>query len=195
LNFGRSVNVKIIGGGSDQVTFNSLQTDDLEIGSGARIQGSIVAPRAKVRLREASDFEGSIAAKTIYVYENASFRYHFWVSLLSKLLLTNEIISDYNKREILLPDKFELEQNYPNPFNPVTNIRFALPEAVYVSLKIYNSRGHLVRTMISDFMDAGYHNIQWDGLNQSGMRVSTGMYFYRFKAGNFIQIRKMTLMK
>ncbi len=94
-----------------------------------------------------------------------------------------------------LPEEFVLEQNYPNPFNPSTTIRFALPEASQVSLKIYNARGQLVRTLISGNYESGVHEIRWDARNDLGETVSSGFYFYRMQAGNFVENRKMVLLR
>ncbi|MCB0304982.1 MAG: T9SS type A sorting domain-containing protein [Calditrichaeota bacterium] len=94
-----------------------------------------------------------------------------------------------------LPETFALDQNYPNPFNPTTQIRFALPQAENVSLRIYDVAGQLIKTLISGNMDAGYYNIQWDGSNQYGSKVASGIYLYRITAGSFVQTKKMILMK
>ena len=97
--------------------------------------------------------------------------------------------------ELTMPDEFSLAQNYPNPFNPTTQIRFALPQAENVSLRIYDVAGQLIKTLISGNMDAGYYNIQWDGSNQYGSKVASGIYLYRITAGSFVQTKKMILMK
>ncbi len=95
-----------------------------------------------------------------------------------------------------IPREFALSQNYPNPFNPTTTINFSLPEAVRVDLRIYDILGREVATLI-DNQDivAGNHRIQWNGKNQGGMNVATGMYFYRIVAGGFVQAKKMVLIK
>lgn len=94
-----------------------------------------------------------------------------------------------------IPERYILHQNYPNPFNPVTNIRYSIPEAGNVSLKIYDILGNEIATLISGYQQAGTHTIRWDGTNLSGSKVSTGFYFYRLKAGNFAAVKKMLLMK
>ena len=94
-----------------------------------------------------------------------------------------------------LPEQFSLEQNYPNPFNPTTTIRFTLPEASRVSLRIYNNLGQLVKTLLSEDRDAGYYNVVWDTKNANGQQVSAGVYLYRITAGNYIDTKKMILMK
>ena len=94
-----------------------------------------------------------------------------------------------------LPEAFALEQNYPNPFNPTTTIRYQLPTSVHVKLVIVNSAGQIVRTLADGSMPAGAHAVMWDSRDNSGQFVSTGLYFYKIVAGDFIQTRKMILMQ
>lgn len=94
-----------------------------------------------------------------------------------------------------LPQTFELEQNYPNPFNPSTIIRYALPQAAKVELKIYNILGQVVRRLVDEEQAAGFYEKLWDGRDQSGKPVSTGIYLYRIRAGDFVQTKKMQLIK
>ncbi|MFC1564987.1 cadherin-like domain-containing protein, partial [candidate division KSB1 bacterium] len=94
-----------------------------------------------------------------------------------------------------VPEAFYLKQNYPNPFNPETNIEFGLPEAGNVSLKIYNTLGQEVRMLINNDLPAGIHRLKWDGRNNTGNRVATGVYIYRITANNKTQIKKMLLIR
>ncbi len=94
-----------------------------------------------------------------------------------------------------LPKEFALEPNYPNPFNPSTTIRYALPQAAKVELKIYNILGQVVRKLVDEEQTAGFYEKLWDGKDQSGRPVSTGIYFYQIRAGDFIQSKKMQLIK
>lgn len=94
-----------------------------------------------------------------------------------------------------IPKEFALHQNYPNPFNPETWISFDLPKGVDVSINIYNTLGQKVRTLVSEASPAGSYKVLWDGKNDHGVQVATGIYIYTIKAGTFIQSRKMTFMK
>jgi hypothetical protein len=94
-----------------------------------------------------------------------------------------------------VPASYNLAQNYPNPFNPTTQIQFAIPEAGNVTLKIYNSLGQLVKTLIDGNMSEGYHTVTWNSTNNLGNKLSSGIYFYRITAGSFVQVNKMILMK
>ncbi len=93
------------------------------------------------------------------------------------------------------PDRFELDQNYPNPFNPTTQIRYSLAHLTNVRLDVYNILGQHVATLVNGRQSSGIHEIQWNGRDASGAGVSSGVYIYRLQAGDFIQTRKMLLIK
>jgi hypothetical protein len=94
-----------------------------------------------------------------------------------------------------LPLAAALHQNFPNPFNPSTEIRFDIPTARTVQLRVYNQLGQTVRTLVDNRMKAGSYRIKWDGKTEAGSSVSSGVYFYSLEAGDYSQIRKMTLVK
>ena len=94
-----------------------------------------------------------------------------------------------------LPDDFVLYANYPNPFNPQTRIDFGLPETGHVNLKIYDIMGREVVTLLNETISAGYKSILWNATNKSGQPVSAGMYFYALQVKDFMQIKKMVLLK
>jgi len=96
-----------------------------------------------------------------------------------------------------LPKAFALSQNAPNPFNPATTISYSVPEgaAAAVDMKVYDIRGQLVRTLVNESKEAGSYTVFWDGTDESGRKVSSGVYFYRMRAGKFVQTRKMVLLK
>jgi len=94
-----------------------------------------------------------------------------------------------------LPKTFQVQQNYPNPFNPTTTIYYELPRHSKVRLIIYNLLGQKVRTLIDSNIEAGRHQVNWDGLNDSGFRVASGIYVYRFEATDYSKVMKMILMK
>ncbi|MGH8005195.1 MAG: FlgD immunoglobulin-like domain containing protein, partial [Limisphaerales bacterium] len=94
-----------------------------------------------------------------------------------------------------VPVSFELGQNYPNPFNPTATIEYALPKAVKVELKIFNMLGQVVRTLVDEEKGAGYYQAVWDGKDENGRTVSTGLYLYQLKAGDFVKAMKMSFIK
>jgi hypothetical protein len=97
--------------------------------------------------------------------------------------------------EKVLPEAFSLNQNYPNPFNPNTVIRFSLPQDCWVKLEVYNLLGQKVKTLVDQMLKTGTREVVWDGKNQAGAEVSSGIYFYRIKAKDFTDIKKMVLVK
>jgi hypothetical protein len=94
-----------------------------------------------------------------------------------------------------LPKKFDLHHNYPNPFNPNTVIKFDLPKATHVKLVIYDVMGRRVRLLADEQMQAGYHHRIWDGFDDRGSPVASGIYFYRLHTAEFTKARKMALLR
>ncbi|MDP7122134.1 MAG: T9SS type A sorting domain-containing protein, partial [Candidatus Marinimicrobia bacterium] len=97
--------------------------------------------------------------------------------------------------ESLLPDKFAFHQNFPNPFNPVTTLRYDLPENSFVNVTIYDMLGRGIRTLVNTTQDAGFKSVIWNATNDFGKPVSAGVYLYQIQAGDFIQTKKMVLLK
>ena len=91
--------------------------------------------------------------------------------------------------------KFALHQNYPNPFNPETKIRFDLPVASNVTLKIYNTVGQEIFSLVNGYYESGFHSATWYGQNKFGNPVPSGIYFYKLTTDNYVQLRKMSLIR
>ena len=108
--------------------------------------------------------------------------------------LSFEVVLSVNE-ENMIPDVFALHQNYPNPFNPVTTLRYDLPENGLVNITIYDMLGRQVKTLINQTQDAGYRSIIWDATNDYGKPVSAGIYLYQIQAGEYMQTKKMVLLK
>lgn len=90
---------------------------------------------------------------------------------------------------------FELGQNSPNPFNPVTTIKFTVPEDCRTRLVVYDVSGRRVRTLVDEDLRANFYKVQWNGRNEQGRQVASGVYFYRLQAGRHVQSKKMLLMR
>jgi len=97
--------------------------------------------------------------------------------------------SDKSKDNII-PKEYSLSQNYPNPFNPVTHLEFGISNLGFVSLKIYDVLGREVKTLVNEIKTAGKYKIEFDGSN-----FASGVYFYRIEAGDFVQTKRMVLVK
>lgn len=100
-----------------------------------------------------------------------------------------------NDAGMTVPEQFILHQNYPNPFNPATHIRYGLPRAGRVTLVVFDLLGREVKTLLDQKQSAGFHQVVWDGTNHQGQLLSSGVYFYRITAGDFVQTRKMVWIK
>ena len=103
-------------------------------------------------------------------------------------------ISDDNPKTVVASG-YVLEQNYPNPFNPDTRIDFTIPANEHVNLSIYNLEGRLVKTLVNQAMNSGKHIANWDGTNEIGAKVSTGMYIYQLRTNSILLNRRMTFVK
>ena len=120
-----------------------------------------------------------------------------WMASASATPITLNAAAKETPGSKVIPEKFMLWQNYPNPFNPVTTIRFGLPEGGkrQVSLKIYDVKGRLVKTVFKGIKDPGIHEFRWAGTNDRGSAVTTGIYFARFVAEDVRITRKMVLLR
>jgi hypothetical protein len=88
------------------------------------------------------------------------------------------------------PLSFHLDQNFPNPFNPSTTIRYGLPNRSQVELTVFNTLGEQVAQLVNGYREAGYHEVRFDGNG-----LSSGVYFYRLRAGDFVQMKRLLLLK
>jgi hypothetical protein len=111
------------------------------------------------------------------------------------LLKIQEEISDVEEFSYQKPAVFTLEQNYPNPFNPSTTIKFTLKQRSRVELSVYNVLGQQVRNLVRETKPAGNYQKRWDGLDNRGQKVSSGMYFYKLNTNDYSKTLKMILMK
>jgi len=111
------------------------------------------------------------------------------------LFTTKSPVSVEDAQEDERPYRFELSQNYPNPFNPVTTIEYGTPIRSQVTIEIFNVLGQKVRTLVNATQSAGSYRVEWAGTDDAGQSVPTGVYLYRFQAGEVVQTKKMLLLK
>jgi len=217
LQLGKEVEIRLLPNGeadSKLVTFNTLQSTAVTWGHEAYLLGSFNAPNAKVTLTKNSQLHGSICAKELIVERDGLFLHHDSPGTLPgpgnlpKSTGEEEEASDQST-----VTSYQLEQNYPNPFwsgatsrpagNPSTMISFQLPVDGEVSLVIYNLQGQVVKEVVNGKYESGKHSLVWDGRNESGTRVASGVYVYRLKAGDpsagsgqgFVARKKLVVMK
>jgi hypothetical protein len=106
-----------------------------------------------------------------------------------------DFVSSVSYDPSVIVTDFRLEQNYPNPFNPSTTIKYQLASKRKVSLKVFNLLGHEVATLVNELQNAGAYRAQWDGTNKLGQKAASGIYLFQLRAGDFVQTRRMVLMK
>jgi len=135
-------------------------------------------------------FDLSVAAgQTIEIVFRADAANSVWSYIYLDDLGISSSITDVEDEESM-PDDYVLSQNHPNPFNPSTTIKYDLPEASHVTLKIYNVMGELAAVLVDEEKPAGYHQVGFDA-----SKLSSGIYFYRISAGSFKNVKKMILVK
>ncbi len=105
------------------------------------------------------------------------------------------IPSSIQQESINIGDRFKLFHNYPNPFNPETNISYQLAQQDKVTITIFNSLGQKVKTLLDENQSQGYYSITWDGKNETGRTMSSGVYFYQLKTNSKIEMKKMIMIK
>jgi len=111
--------------------------------------------------------------------------------MINRKLSPDVIVSvEHSKTINRIITDFKLEQNYPNPFNPTTSIKYSLPEQEFISLKIFDILGKEVATLVNEIKPSGNYEVQFDASN-----LSSGVYFYQLRAGNFTETKKMLLAK
>ena len=201
LQLGHEAAIQLLPNGesdSKLVTFNTKQTTSAAWGREAYMLGSFNAPNAKVTLAKNSQLRGSICAKEILVERDCLFLRHESLGSLPGPGNLPKAFFEEEKSSAQSPViSYQLEQNYPNPFsangifdNPSTTIRFSLPHASLITLKVFNLAGQEMATLVNERREAGAHTVQW---NASGL--PSGVYFYRLQVGKFEETKKLILLR
>lgn len=117
-------------------------------------------------------------------------------STLIKTLRPNSLIVQVNQSQTdAKSERFEIFQNTPNPFNSQTKITYTLPCRLFIKIEVYDILGRKVKTLLKEFVDAGYHQSIWDSRDDNGFPVSSGLYIYSIKAGDYYLNHKMICIK
>lgn len=203
----------IFGGRTSAFTGADIMRADTDLGGTQNTVTLVVAP-----LQTGSIAAGSDVIATLYLTRNGSSTFDTAavtdtaIAPFGGLLLADTAGNTYGYEptfvagqvafgtgigddRTVLPRSFALGQNYPNPFNPSTSFVIALPTASHVTLDVFNLLGQRVSRLYDAPAPAGYLDIRWDGRNDQGRPVGSGVYFYRMVAGEFQQVRKMVLLK
>ncbi|MFH2036867.1 MAG: T9SS type A sorting domain-containing protein [Candidatus Zixiibacteriota bacterium] len=145
--------------------------------------------KRNLTIRAEPDFAYQANDSTIYL---AGGKYDYTAFLLKMQI---DFTLDTDPDSIMLPTSFSLSQNHPNPFNPSTMIEYSLPTRSPVKISIYNILGQKVTTLVDETVSAGNHNVIWNGTDKNGQPVASGIYFYRIETDQFIDSKKMILLK
>ena len=137
----------------------------------------------------------NIANKTTWVLINIESDEEYDLSGSGELIIA-EVLNGFSLRKnSVLPHSYALHQNFPNPFNPVTSLRYDLPEQSFVTLTIYDLIGREIAQLVNTTQEAGFRSVQWDATDSFGKPVSAGIYLYKITTGEFVQSKKMVLVK
>lgn len=124
----------------------------------------------------------------VYIFSNSLANYDT-VNIFAEIVLS--ALENFNE----IPKVFSLEQNFPNPFNPITTIKFGIPKESFVKLTIFNVLGQKVKTLVSEELQPSFYSLKWNGTNDFGNLVSSGVYFYKIETGDFKQTKKLLFLK
>ena len=111
------------------------------------------------------------------------------------LIVRDSIVVEIENLDKQIPTSFHISQNYPNPFNPTTTIKYQIPKTVDVRIEVFNILGQKVRTLVNARLAPGYYEITWNGTDDTGRVISSGIYIYLIKAEDFVRSKKMILLK
>ncbi|OGC96565.1 MAG: hypothetical protein A2W25_00875 [candidate division Zixibacteria bacterium RBG_16_53_22] len=156
---------------------------------------------ATLRIDRSTDIDGQPQAEPRADIVGVVSQYDNYDPYLGYYQLMPRYYTDFTWRPVnvaddgILPNSHVLNQNYPNPFNPSTKISFSLIRRGNVTLSVYNLLGQKVLELVNQELEAGAHEVEWDGRDRSGKPVSSGLYFYKMQAGDFIDTKMMTLLK
>jgi hypothetical protein len=181
--------------------FELVGVKSTELSSGALIERNLSFDKLNLALASAKAINGtgSIFELTFKVSENAKSGDQGELNLVWMQTDENEpmVLNQVTEVSIgtSIPSQFYLAQNHPNPFNPETKIEFTIPMEGRVNLSVYNLLGQKIATLVDEYLSAGIHQAIWQGKDDSGNPVASGIYFYRLVAGEYSDFKKMVLLK
>ena len=167
-----------------------LSEDNLIVGAAEIIEGGYLRNSAVYGDDVTTeDIDGLKAGEKIsFVYDSDTLASHVQFNPMS----FHDVSLDY---DTFLPTTFALYQNHPNPFNPITTIRYDLPEDGPVSIIIYDLMGREIKTLVKQVSAPGRYSVNWNGRNQWGKQIASGMYFYRMETPKFQSVKKLIFLK
>ena len=166
----------------------------------ARFQGDWIycEDSGKIELTDQAEplsISFTIANKTTWVLINIESNEEYDLSGSGELIIAEVLNGFILRKNSVMPHNYALHQNFPNPFNPVTNLRYDLPEQSFVTLTIYDLIGREITQLVNTTQEAGFRSVEWDATDSFGKPVSAGIYLYKITTGEFVQTKKMVLVK
>jgi Cohesin domain/FlgD Ig-like domain len=160
--------------------------------AGANGTGSVVRLKAMLTAQAKNGDIINLSLQNVLANNSAAQAIEMTPQSSQIVVMTTAVASKHDTRMIT---EYRLYQNHPNPFNPSTLIQYEIPKVDPVVVKVYNSVGQEMRTLVNDIQSSGTYQINWDGRDEQGQIAPSGIYFYRFQAGSFIETRKMILLR
>lgn len=147
----------------------------------------------------AGDFVATVAAGSSIEYDSGGNSSGDWTEQPNPTIGSdNGNVTSVNDDIVGVPNEFSLAQNYPNPFNPSTFIQYTIPQTANLTttrLEIFNMLGQRVRILVNEKLSAGTYSVGWNGISDSGEAVASGVYLYRLSVGEFVDMKKMLMLK
>ena len=141
------------------------------------------------------DTDAPLDNRSMYYLTSTGWQPVQGVDIMVTTYVTDQPVGLFEENKAQLPLTFDMKQNYPNPFNPSTIISYQIPQSEMVTLELYNALGQRVRMLVNEMQEAGQYQINWDGKNDAGNKLSSGVYLYRIVAGNNVKVMKMMLLR
>ncbi len=186
----------IIGGAPPGFSVIDLSGEPIPPITSGTIRVGLYAVSIEPGLGFGVDTDGIVPQRNLVMLSNGIWKYSENAGLTGDWIFRLEIQTTPTAVGDGPSSGFALEQNVPNPFNPVTTIRYQVPvDGTEVTISVYDAEGRLVRTLVDERRPAGSGSVGWNGVDQRGARVASGVYFYRMRAGSYDQTRKMVMLK
>ncbi len=180
---------------SSVFTSTTAMQDYVEWGRGGQGRESVAVSKG---IWTAGDFVPTVAAGHSIEYDGDGNSSSDWFDQPNPTIGSENGILTSVEEQPFIPTKFHLEQNFPNPFNPTTVMPYTIPQGsgvLPVKLEIFNVLGQKVRTLIQATQPAGIYRVSWDGTDDGRRLVSSGIYIYRLKAGDFVDMKRMVFLR
>jgi len=184
-----------ISGNTGNFALQSFMEDFVQWGSGGNSRESVAVGKG---IWTQGDFVTGVAQGSSIEYDGDGNAASDWAEATTPTLGAENTNFTSVEDPAGIPENFSLEQNFPNPFNPSTVINYTIPQSanlINTRLEIFNLLGQKIKTLVNTQQSSGTYTVQWNGTNDSGELLATGLYVYRLQAAEFVEMKKMLFMK